>query len=350
MSSIDWRECVISPNETIRSAIDNLTASSKRIVLVVSPSGRLMGTISDGDIRRGILQGLELDSSLLQIMQGNPVTATPELPREDIKKLMLASKVQQIPIVNDVNELQGLHEWDNLDNAPIRNNHFVIMAGGEGKRLLPHTLQIPKPMVEVHGKPILEHIIIKARTDGFHNFVLVVHHLSQIIEDYFKDGSNLGISIQYIKEHQPLGTAGGLFGLVDGVSEPIIVSNGDVLSKLIYSDLLQFHQNLGADATMAVRQHEILNPFGVVTLQGSRIVEIEEKPTYRSFINAGIYVISPQSLRILEKDIPMRMTDFFEILRAKGEKTYAFPVHESWIDVGNSSDLLIARTGDALDK
>ena len=306
---------------------------------MVSQDGSFAGTVSDGDIRRGLLRGIGLESRLSEIIQRSPIVATPEMSKEIVKQLMLTNRIQQIPIVDSSNKLQGLHEWDDLESEPERENLFVVMAGGEGKRLLPHTLNTPKPMVLIQGKPMLEHILERAKANGFRNFVLIVHHLSQVIEDYFGDGSNWEIRIRYIKEEKPLGTAGGLAQLSGLGKDPIVVTNGDVLSGLNYSDILQFHTDNGASGTMAVRQHEIAHPFGVVTLDGLRIVSIEEKPVQRNYINAGVYVISSEAIHSLVEGAFMNMTDFFATLQARSELVCAYPIHESWIDVGRPEDL-----------
>lgn len=339
MNSNNWKKCILTPRDSLRTAIDNLIASSKRIVLVVSDDGNFAGTISDGDIRRGLLKGIGLESHLSEIVQTSAIVAPPEMSRETVKQLMLTYKIQQIPIVDRQGKLQGLHEWDELESTAPRDNRFVVMAGGEGKRLMPHTLNTPKPMVLIHGKPMLEHILVRAKTNGFRNFVLIVHHLSQTIEDYFEDGSKWEVEISYIKEEKPLGTAGGLAQLSIIGNDPVVVTNGDVLSDLNYSDLLQFHLDNNSVGTMAVRQHEIAHPFGVVNLEGLRIIGIEEKPVQRNYINAGVYVISSEVIRSLTQGVFMNMTDFFATLVAKGENVCAYPIHESWIDVGRPEDL-----------
>lgn len=339
MTEISWRSCILSPDNSVRDAIDNLIASSKRIVLVLSEDEKFLGIISDGDIRRGLLRGIGLDSRLSEIIQRAAIVASPELPRDVVKQLMLTHKIQQIPIIDSHDQVQGLHEWDYLDSAPERNNQFVVMAGGEGKRLLPYTLNTPKPMVLIHGKPMLEHILLRAKSNGFRNFVLIVHHLSQVIEEYFGDGKKWDIRIHYIKEDKPLGTAGGLAQLCIPNSDHIVVTNGDVLSDLNYAEILQFHLDNGAIATMAVRQHEIAHPFGVVNLEGLRIVGIEEKPVQRNYINAGVYVLSGEAIHSLAQGVFMNMTDFFATLLASSKNICAYPIHESWIDVGRPEDL-----------
>ncbi len=339
-----WESCILGPEETIRAAIDNLVKSSTKIVLVVSKQGEFLGTISDGDIRRGILRGIELDAKLSEVIHRQAIIASPGMPRETIKRIMLTNKIQQIPILDENGILQGLYEWDNLESTTEKENLFVVMAGGEGRRLMPHTLNTPKPMVQIHGKPMLEHILLKAKSNGFRNFVLIVHHLSQVIEDYFGDGTKWDIRIHYIREEKPLGTAGGLAQLIDFVEDDIVVTNGDVLSDLNYSEILQFHVDNGAFATMAVRQHEIAHPFGVVSLDGLRIVGIEEKPVQRNYINAGVYVISRKAIHSLDQGVHMNMTDFFAILLGGSKFICAYPFHETWVDVGRPQDLREVNT------
>ena len=339
MTANKWQLCVLTPGDTIRNAIDNLIESSTKIVLVVSNDGYFVGTISDGDIRRGLLRGLGLEAILGEIVHKSAIVVSPQVSREIVKQIMLENKVQQIPIVDSSNILVGLHQWDELESIPEKTNLFVVMAGGEGTRLHPHTLNTPKPMVLIQGKPMLEHILLRAKSNGFRNFILVVHHLSQIIEDYFGNGAKWGINIQYIKEETPLGTAGGLAQLSVLGKDPVLVTNGDVISNLDYSDILQFHLANGSSGTMAVRHHELVHPFGVVHLEGLNIKSIEEKPLYRNYINAGVYVISAEAIKSLDPGAYMNMTDFFATLIARSEVICAYPIHESWIDVGRPEDL-----------
>jgi NDP-sugar pyrophosphorylase family protein len=221
---------------------------------------------------------------------------------------------------------------------------MVIMAGGRGTRLLPHTAETPKPMLEVAGKPILEHIINRARNQGITNFLLSVNYLGSIIENYFQNGEKFGVSITYIREKEALGTAGGLSLIADRFTEPIIVTNGDVLTDISYTALLDFHKVNQAKATMAIREFELQNPYGVVIMEGENISGYLEKPISKSFINAGVYVIEPECLLELEYGVYRDMPDLFSYLREKKNKVIAFPIHESWLDIGRPIDLLKANT------
>lgn len=334
-----WRKALVSTGSTIRDAVKNMNDSGLRIALVVDEFGHLIGTISDGDIRHGLLHGLSLDALLEQIVQKNPLVVTSEIREEMVLQLMRANRLQQVPIVDEKNVLIGLHLWDEISVPAVRSNSMVIMAGGKGTRLLPHTENLPKPMVELAGRPMLEHIIERAVSFGFTNFILAIHHLGHMIEDYFSDGSEFNVNISYVKENKPLGTAGAL-GLIDPVpDEPFIVTNGDVVSDIHYGELLDFHVRHKAKASMAVRAHEWQHPFGVVHTDGLDIVGFEEKPIARTHINAGVYALSPDTLKYLPVDQVCDMPMLFELLQADRKRTIAFPMHEPWLDVGRPDDL-----------
>ena len=294
-----WRQAILPENSTIGQVIQNLDQFALRIVLVVDEANKLIGTISDGDIRRGLLKGLDLNSPITSIVRHDPLVVPPEMAHEMVMQLMAANKIQQIPVVDGQQQLVGLYMWDEITTLPARTNMMVIMAGGKGTRLLPHTQDRPKPMVLVAGKPMLEHIIERGKLEGFTNFILAIHHLGHVIEDYFGDGEWLGVKIDYLREQSPLGTAGALGLLNPKPDAPFVVTNGDVISDIRYGELLDFHHRYQASATMAVRIHEWQHPFGVVQMQGVEIVGFEEKPLARSHINTGVYVLSPEVLNEL---------------------------------------------------
>lgn len=335
----DWRRCTLGPSDSIRSAITNLTDSSARIVLVVSDDMTLLGTVSDGDIRRGLIKGETLESPISKILHANALTVGEHEKFEFIRKLMTKARIQQIPIIDTKGKLIGLHEWDKLHSLSAQENLFVIMAGGQGRRLLPHTSAIPKPMVSVEGKPMLEHIILRAKSNGFHKFVIIVHHLADVIEEYLGNGAKFGVEINYVREPQPLGTAGGLALIEEETKFPVLVTNGDVLTDINYRNLLEFHNESGSGATMAVRIFETQHPFGVVKLNGVDIEGINEKPVIREFINAGVYVIEPSLFNRIEVGVALSMTDFIHSLSQSNVNTKAYLVHENWMDIGNPMDL-----------
>lgn len=334
-----WRRAILPPNSTIQQAIRNLNQVAIKIVLVVNEGGKLEGTISDGDIRRGLLRGLDLASPIADVIHRNALVVPIEMGREMVMQLMVANKIQQIPVVDEHHHVVGLHLWDEINTPPARSNLMVIMAGGMGTRLRPHTESCPKPLLPVAGKPMLEHIIERAKLEGFSQFVLAIHYLGQMIEDHFGNGARLGVRITYLRERMPLGTAGAL-GLLDPRPDvPFVVTNGDVITDIRYGELLDFHVRHNASATMAVRLHEWQHPFGVVQTQGIEIVGFEEKPVARSHINAGVYALDPDTLDVLGRDVHCDMPALFERLQAAAKRTVAYPMHEPWLDVGRPDDL-----------
>ena len=334
-----WRTVVLPLNSTIKQAIAKLNETGLQIVLVIDDSDILLGTVTDGDIRRGLLRGLGLEEPIKSVMRSNSLVVPPEMSREMIVQLMHANRLRQTPVVDSNHKVVGLHLWDEINSPAERPNLMVIMAGGLGTRLRPPTETCPKPMLVVAGKPMLEHIIERAKTEGFGRFIISVKYLGHMIEDYFSSGERLGVQINYLKETTPLGTAGAL-GLLNPRPElPFVVTNGDVLSDIKYGELIDFHARHSAVATMAVRLHEWQHPFGVVQTQGVDIIGFEEKPIARTHINAGIYALSPDALNEMVANTHCDMPTLFEQLQSKGKRTVAYPMHEPWLDVGRPEDL-----------
>lgn len=334
-----WQLALLKSDATLQEAIRNLDQSSLQIVMVVDSDGQLVGTITDGDIRRGLLRGLSLTSSIDGIVFRDPFVAPPRLSRETALQLMQANQVRQLPIVNDGRRVVGLHLLDDLLTPQDRPNSMVIMAGGRGTRLEPLTNTCPKPLLAVNGKPMLEHIIERAKTEGFRRFVLAIHYLGNLIEDHFGDGRKWDVDIQYLREASPLGTSGGLSLMKPRPTAPFVVTNGDVLTDIRYGELLDFHCRHAAAATMAVRLHEWQHPFGVVRTKGVDIVSFEEKPIARTHINAGIYAMEPAALDVLEPNQSCDMPVLFARLKELSARTIVYPMHEPWIDAGRPADL-----------
>lgn len=333
-----WRRALLPISATIEQAVRGLDHCGTRIILIVTESGELLGTVSDGDIRRGLLRGLSLGSSIDSVIHRNPLVVPPDIAHDLVLQLMLANKVHQVPVVDEQRRVMGLHLWDEINGTPSRRNPMVIMAGGIGRRLRPRTENCPKPLLPVAGKPMLEHIIERARLDGVEHFILAIHYLGHMIEEYFGDGSRWQVRIDYLREQAPLGTAGAISLLRPRPEVPFIVTNGDVLTDIRYSELLNFHVHHDAVATMAVRVHEWQHPFGVVQTQGVDIVGFEEKPVARTHINTGVYVLDPAALKELGVNEHCDMPTLFERLQAKRLRTVAYPMHEPWLDVGRPKD------------
>lgn len=334
---------LLPAGSSIQQAILNLDQSGLQIVLVVSPEGRLCGTVTDGDVRRALLRGLGLQSKVDEIMFRTPMVVPPELGHDMVLQLMKANKIHQLPVVDAEHHVVGLHVWDEILAPSRRDNIMVIMAGGLGKRLRPYTEDCPKPMLPVAGKPMLEHIIDRARAEGLSRFVLSIHYLGHMVEEYFGNGERWQVDIAYLREETPLGTAGAISLLDPRPQDAFLVTNGDVLTDINYAEMLDFHRHHGAMATMAVRQHEWQHPFGVVHTQGINIVGFEEKPVHCTHVNAGIYVLEPQALDALQRGESCDMPTLFERLQHQGKATIAYPMHEPWLDVGRPDDLERAR-------
>jgi dTDP-glucose pyrophosphorylase len=345
-----WIKAVMKKEATIAEAIQRLNEAGLKILLVTEDDGRLVGTISDGDIRRGLLRGLVLSSEIENIIHKDAMVVPIDMSRDVVIQIMTANKIQQVPIVDEENRVIGLHLWDELNTKKQRDNFMVIMAGGKGSRLYPQTENCPKPLLLIAGKPILEHIIDRAKKEGFFRFVIAIYHLGHMIEDYFGDGKRFGVQIEYLREQEPLGTAGALVLFKGRPKSPFIVTNGDVVSDIHYSELIDFHNQHDAFATMAVRRYESQNPFGVVQTDGIEITHYEEKPITINYINAGVYVLEPGAIDQLIISERKDMPTLFQELSDKSERVIAYPIHEQWLDIGNPNDFQTALNMESISK
>ena len=339
-----WLNLCLYESSTIQEAIKVIEASDTKICLVVSKwdqGTKLLGTITDGDVRRAILAGADLDGSCCNAMNKSPGTASEQFSELELNRLLVEHQFRHLPIVSDHNHLIGLYFSEIVVPTSTKNSLFVIMAGGFGTRLRPFTEKLPKPMVQVQGKPMIQHIIERAAASGFQNFVIILHYLPAAITDFLGDGSDFGVSIKYVIEDEPLGTAGGI-SLVDISNKnyaSIVVTNGDLISNINYNDIVQSHIKQNSFATMAVREHKLVNEFGTVEISGNVITGFKEKPVTHSNINAGIYVLSNAAVNLLvpgkKKDMPELFTD----LLALGHRVLAYYLFEDWTDVGRVADL-----------
>ena len=336
----EWKETVLTTKATIKDVLKNLNKSGSRISLIVNNKKQFQGTISDGDIRRALINGVEQNSSIQKIINKNSFTVSPKIKHEFVLDLMVKNKIQQIPVVNKSKKIVGLYLWDEVLSHKKIPNTMVIMAGGKGTRLGKYTKNCPKPLLKVNGKPMLERIIVRAKLQGFENFLISINYLGQMVKDYFSNGDKWNIKINYIKEHKPLGTGGGLRLISPKPKFPFVVSNCDIMTDINYGELLNFHYNHNAVATMAVRSHEWENPYGVVRTKGIDIIGFEEKPVVRSHINAGVYVLEPLVINVIKKNEKLDMPNIFERLKKKNLKTVVYPIHEPWADIGMPEDYL----------
>lgn len=338
----NWKLSILSSDHLIKDVIKNLNKTNLQISLVAK-NNKLIGTVTDGDIRRGILKGFSINEKVEKVMKKNSITVGPNTNYRDVKNLMRSKSILQIPIVNKDKKILGLHFWNKKKNIKKRENVVVIMAGGFGKRMKNKTHYTPKPMITLYGKPILEHIINNLKKAGLANIVIATHYLEHKIINYFGNGKKFGVKIDYIKEKKPLGTAGSLYKLNLKKNLPILVTNGDVISNINFNELLNFHKKNKADATMAVREIKSKNSFGVVEADGLKITKIEEKPINKTYINAGIYALNKNILRLIKKNSFLLMTDLFNKIISSNKKSILFPVFENWQDFASPKDLKVSK-------
>ena len=333
-----WERTLIGPQTTLREALRTIDVAGCQIALVVDEGRRLLGTLSDGDVRRGLLRGLELGDRVTAAMHTQPTCAHDKEDRRAILVRMRRLGLHQIPVIDATGMVVGLEVVDDFLAPAVRDNWVVIMAGGLGRRLRELTREVPKPMLTVGSRPLLETIVRGYADQGFRKFYFAVNYRAEQIEQYFGDGSALGVEILYLREKRRLGTAGALSLLPETPSMPLLVSNADLLTKEDYGQLVDRHLQSGADATMAVRDYEMQVPFGVVRERDGVIEGIEEKPIQRFTVSAGIYVLSPQVLHLVPSECYFDMPLLFEAMVAKGMRTRCQTIDGYWLDIGRLSD------------
>lgn len=332
-------------NSNLRQIAELLNQSKVKTIFITSTNNRLIGSVTDGDLRRAIINGISLDHSISKVMNTEPKSVL--RGQDEIRTasdLMKKFNLSIIPVVNKNDSVVDIinmteHYYRKRLNYPV-----IIMAGGFGSRLMPLTKDTPKPMLNVGGKPILERIIDEFIDQGFHDFYISVHYLSEKIKDYFKDGQGKSIKITYIEENEPMGTGGCLSLLPKPLSAlPYIIVNGDILSTIDFQSLINFHEENTSLATMVIRHLNVKVPFGVIESQGSKLKSIKEKPSLDVMINAGIYVINKEVLKTVNEKY-IDMTDIFSSLLDKRKSVHCYPLVESWTDIGHPDDLNSAQS------
>ena len=327
----DWKKTILKSNDTMDDAIRVLNEEALRIVMIVDDQEKLLGTITDGDIRRALTKHLNMSTMLSQIMHLSPISISLDFTNEQILSLMKKKSVLQLPIIDESGKIIGLKTLQNIHEIQTCDNTVFLMAGGYGKRLKPLTNDTPKPLLKVGSKPILEIILSQFIEAGFHKFVISTHYKAQMLKDYFGDGTKWDVSISYVYEVDPLGTAGSL-GLIPKINDdlPIIVMNGDLLTKIDFKTFLNFHSsNLGV-ASICVREYDLTVPYGVVESSNQSLISIKEKPVYKFFVNAGMYILNQSLLKSLDGKTYLDMPILLENQLKKGLKVNVFPVHEYW--------------------
>ena len=331
----NWKNTILKVADTIKDAINILDQEALRIVMVVDDSDILVGTVTDGDIRRGLIRYLSLDEPIIEIMFKTPTVALEKDSKESVLLKMKELDLLQIPIVNSDRKVVGLETLQHLIERERFDNPVFLMAGGFGKRLQPLTDNIPKPLLKVGTKPILENILNQFIAAGFHNFYISTHYKAEMVKNHFGNGGDWGVSITYLHEEDPLGTAGGLGLLPKNLIDlPILIMNGDLLTKIDFKELLSFHLNEGGDATMCAREYDFQVPYGVIKTNGQHVSSIVEKPVHKFFVNAGVYVLNPLMLDAIDGVSYLDMPDLLQKKIDSSGQINVFPVHEYWLDIG----------------
>lgn len=341
------KQYCICPDASLMDCIRNMDITGTGIVLAVDCEFRLIGTISDGDIRKALMKGCSLDSPVSPHINRNCFYVFQSVLRAEILDIMRARRFKQVPIVDEQGKVIGLHLlYDILGNIS-RTNWAVVMAGGKGMRLRPLTENIPKPMVRVAGRPILERIILHLVSYGIRRIFLSVNYLAQVIEDYFEDGSKYGAKIEYLREDEPLGSGGAISLLPEIPEYPLLVMNGDLIVDTNFSDMIEFHSQNEFYATMGVYSYFHQVPYGCVEIQNNRLAGLEEKPLLEKMVNAGIYILSPQAVSAIPKNTCVPITTLFEEALKKNLVCGTFAIEKEWLDIGSPQQLRQAR-GDSI--
>jgi dTDP-glucose pyrophosphorylase len=335
----DWKKTIISHTLPIIDAIGLIEESSLQIALAVDENSVLLGTVTDGDVRRGILQGLDLNRPVSDIMNVSPTVAHQEDSDEKILNIMKSQLFHHIPILNSQGKVVSLKTLDESVLIEGFDNWVILMAGGMGTRLSPLTDEKPKPLIKVGETPVLELVLKNCIESNLRKFFISVNYKAEMVKNYFGDGSRWGVDIQYLHEDQQMGTAGSISLLPLKPEKPCFVMNCDLVTNINLRNILNFHLQNKAVGTMCVREYQFQVPYGVVELDDSIIQNINEKPIQKFFINAGIYVLNPHVLNLIKKNFFLDMPDLFKLLISENAKTAAYPIREYWLDIGQLSDL-----------
>lgn len=327
-------EYQMTPGSTVREAIEIIDRGKAQIALVMQADGRLLGTVTDGDIRRALLRGKSFDTLIEHVMHREFRSLPASATEEDALTFMRRKSLHQMPALDEEGRVVRMFLLEELIRPKSLSNPVVIMAGGEGRRLRPLTEDCPKPMLRVGEKPLLEIILEQCIDAGFQEFYFAVNYLKDKIKDYFCDGAHWGVQIKYLEESQPLGTAGALSLLPEQPSEPMLVINGDVLTRVNYAQLLNFHHEHASAATICVREHTTQIPYGVVHMNDMDVFALEEKPIISHYVNAGIYLLDPKLLSLIPNECFFDMPQLLEHAVKLERQVCAFPIHEYWLDVG----------------
>ena len=333
---------IIKQSDDIRLATSKLEKARQKILFIIDDNGKTIGSITDGDIRRGISKGISLKTKVSNLMNTNPKLMKIGVSNSEISMFLRENKISQVGLIDESGILQQIKSQQNLKHPKTLSNVVLIMAGGEGKRLRPLTNDIPKPMIKVGGRPVLETIILNCSQQGLKKFYISLNYKGESIEKYFGDGMKWGVSINYLKEKKKLGTAGIIKELRD-VKEDILVINGDILTTTDFNKIINFHKTKKSFATMITKKYETVIPYGVVEVKQDVIINIKEKPLLKYNINAGIYIINPTVFKNLNSNEFLDMTELFNLLISNKKKTFIYEIDDYWLDIGRLEDLQKAK-------
>tara|TARA_B100000795_G_C22731076_1_gene411399 strand:+ start:5 stop:1066 length:1062 start_codon:yes stop_codon:yes gene_type:complete len=337
----DWTEVKIKVSDSLEKTISVLNDGTLGVALVVDDNNKLLGTVTDGDIRRAILKHFDMSALVENFMNNNPITSLKTDSRQAVLAKMRTKDLLHMPITDKNNVLVGLETLQNLIDNKQYDNPVFLMAGGFGSRLHPLTEHTPKPLLKVGTQPILETIIGRFIKAGFHKFYISTFYKAFKIHEYFGDGSDWGISIEYVNEVKPLGTAGSIGLLPKNLPNlPILMMNGDVLTNMNFEHLLEFHEKQKGIATMCIREYNIQIPFGVVNFENHNAKSFLEKPVKKFFVNAGVYVFDSDLIDKVKEGEYIDMPNLLEQQMKEGGNVSVFPIHEYWKDIGHLEEYL----------
>lgn len=333
------KQLIVYSDSSIQETILKMNSNAMQVAIVLNKFNKYLGIITDGDIRRGLIKKISISQKIKKILNKKSITIQKNISRKESEEIMKRKNIEHLPIINKKKEFIGLHYKEGSILKDRMENPIIIMAGGKGLRLRPLTKNTPKPMIKINNVPILEQIILKLKKEKFYNFFISVNYLKNKIIDYFRDGKDFNVKITYLEEEQPLGTIGSLSLFKFNNNLPIIVCNGDVLSKVSAESILNFHNKKKSFATMGVIEYSHKNPFGVIKTKNFNFLKIREKPIKKYFINAGIYVFDSKIVNFLKENKKIDIPKLFSILKKQKKKVLIFPIHEHWRDIGNINDL-----------
>jgi dTDP-glucose pyrophosphorylase len=334
-----FRNVIVAENSTLKDVLGLLGTSPMRMAIVENANSQVLGIITDGDVRIGLLSGATLDTPANEVMNSQFVSIGPSSTAADASLILRRKGISHLPVIDEEKRLLGLFAATAISKTTLVDNWVVIMAGGRGERLRPLTDKIPKPLVKVAGKSLIDLVLEKCETEGFHNFFVSVNYLGEMIQSHLTNVKSDLVDIHFLREENPLGTGGSLTLLPEAPSQPVLIMNSDVLHNVDLRKLIDFHESEESQITVCGRHFQTQIPFGVLESKDSRLISITEKPTFSHLVNAGIYVISPEVLKLLETNVYADMPDLLARAISEGMKVSVFPVHEFWLDVGTPESL-----------